>query len=283
MVLNVILLVLLWSSKYKKLQRKDKIMKRNISICMLAIILISMLLFGCDLTTTSSDNVIITMPNGEKYEVEDKITQGRYLALFEEKQEVENKPGYFSTENKYIVDYKMDGQQGTFEFYIQPTLLEVIIEFNNRISKEEAIDIIAQVLSTTELELEDLVLTDAIGFPIDVKDSYGSYKNLRFEYSRDGPWKIANTNEPIPCGVVFSFTSTKKDILEKLIKQLENSNDGIERTKYKKYDFVRTPVALVRHLYKGFIIDNEANWYRIPDSEMPFLVEQDKIYSSLIG
>ncbi len=254
-------------------------MKRCV-LCLIGIVIFSSLLFGCDLVNTLSDNVIITMPNGKEYEVEDKIFQEQYLDVYKNKKKIYNKLGYLSTENKFSVDYKKDGQQGSFEFFIQPFLRELRIEFDQEITRTQILDVVDMVLDVTEFELEDLVFKDIFGIPIDAYiDGYGSNKKIYFEYFKDGPWKIANTNEPTPAGFAVA-TSLKWDAMEEVINDLNNSYKGIKHLEYKNHS-LRPSKAEVRYLYKGFVIDDEANWYRISDSDIQFLINQDEIYDSL--
>ena len=246
-------------------------MKRY-TICIIGLLLIS-LLSGCGAINVAPDTMTITLPDGEQYEVADEELQNSYLDIFDRKQKLKNMPGYLSVENKYTVDYDIDGQTGFFEFYIQPSPVEVMVELND-VADAVIADIVYEILDVTDLEMEDLVFKDSFGFLLEVREA--SYKKITFEYV----FNVAGGSAK-PAGIAFPTTLTKFNDCKRAMKRLQNSGSGIKRVDYQGYDYPKTPEALHEHIYKSFVTDNAGKWYRISDKDISFLISQDEIYNSL--
>ncbi len=258
-----------------------KILKKyGYIVYIIGLILISALLSGCDLINSVPNTMTITLPNGGEFEVEDEEIQNSYIDIFDNKQRIKRKPEYLSIENKYIVDYAIDGQQGSFEFYIQPSLVEVMVDLY---STEDIAHIVNNILNVTGIELEEIVFKDSFGFILEVRDAYegnGSYKELSFRYSTNG-FRVMGSANPDPAGIAFSTTFEKIENCKKTLSRLEDSFVGVRQVTYQGYDYPRTPDAILEHLYKTFAVDDNGNWYRISDRDIQFLIAQDEIYRSL--
>lgn len=264
-------------------------MKRYI-INTFILLLVLTLLCGCSIIQTPynnskntiSDSMTIKSLDGKKIEIKDKEIQKCYLTVWDNKQKIEKKPGYLSNDNIYTVDYRIDDEQGNFEIYIEPSLIEVMIDLNGKITTEDIVYIVDNILSVTELEFEDLVFKDSFGLLLDAKlYGSGSYKTISFDYSKDGPFKVVNTNPPTVAGIAFTTTVSKQEACENTMNLTKNSCDGIKKVSYNTYDYPKKPEAILPHLYKSFIVDENENWYRISDSDIRFLLTQDVIYDSL--
>lgn len=257
--------------------------KYSYIFCIIGLIMIAALLSGCDIINKLSDTMTITLPNGMEVEVTDEETQDNYLDVFNNKQKIKSKPEYLSTENKYIVDYSIDGQQGSFEFYIQPSMIEVMVELY---STEDIAYIVNNILNVTGLELEELVFKDSFGFILDVCDTVmnnnNTYKELSFEYSKNG-FRVSGPANPTPVGFAFATTSAKIDKCKKVMEHLEDDYVGVKQVKYQRYDYpgASEGMAILKHLYKTFVLDNNGNWYRISDRDIQFLIAQKEIHNSL--